>query len=988
MSAWTASDPRKTRTYSRASLLALRDFVRRPALDVRMTASSVGYRVLNTIEPRLTVRRATATCNYQLSRGITYRHLVPVQRASTTETTPKLPTARDHAINPSLLLTNCRSINQTKFRELESVAKQNRPDLICLTETWMTEDKVPLIEMDGYQLFTSNRKNRIGGGVAIYTQDQLNASQVAQFTSATLSTLWLLLKRHNANPLLTGCVYHPPSSNRRDIEATQVHITETIHRLLCKHKTAQLLLCGDFNRLDTSPIESLYGLRQLVNFPTRESATLDLILTDITEYKAPVKLSPLSANDHCVIHLPGSARHIPKFTWRTKRFVTKEARANIVRDIASESWSNITQCPDLDTKVTNLYSSINTILDRHCPVKRIRVKKEYMAWQTPLMIKLRNAKNRAYRNGSPSWKYLAKLLVKVTRSAERDYHRHQLGLLESSNTAKWWKLIKEASSSQTTIPHRHFIEDQWQTTPELAENLNTYFCSVGGVPTVVESRTTRPQNQLTEEVSLGEVKAALKRINTKKATHGDDFPAWISKSCAEDMTIPVTNIINTVLETRCFPTRWKEALVKPLPKVSAPQVHKDYRPISLLHHLSKITEGMLMRRYRSAVLPKLNENQYAYQKGKSTTDALVTAIDDWTRDLDDKNTVCIRVALKDFSKAFDKMQHSRLQEVHETMKIPGNIIECAGNFLTGRTQRVSLHDTVSSIQPITVGVPQGTISGPLFWLAYCDSLQPPAPTETIKYADDTTCYTVVRKNDCRVISSTCTTCCISPTPDHIQEALDFSMDWCTDNHMQLNPTKTNILNLSVRKKISVETTPTVNGMPIQTVKVAKFLGVHIDEHLSFSHHVDAKVKTATKLNYCLLKLKRAGVNSSGLLRLYTAKIRTVVMYASAAWFTHLTKESIDKLEKVQRTAMKIIFPESLSYEARMQRANLTTIAEHGMTTCRKYFVNVVHDHSHSLHRRVQWKCTAARTTRSKYNVRYRTQLRRNSLLTHMALCSS
>ena len=136
------------------------------------------------------------------------------------------------------------------------------------------------------------------------------------------------------------------------------------------------------------------------------------------------------------------------------------------------------------------------------------------------------------------------------------------------------------------------------------ENLNQYFSSVGREE--IPSSVNIPESRLDYEFSFGEVKQLLKKINTSKATHSEDYPSWISKQCCEDLCIPVTNIINAMLKNGQYPKLWKSAEIRPLKKVPHLKTYKDYRPISLLSHIGKIAETAFLKIYKAHVIPKLS----------------------------------------------------------------------------------------------------------------------------------------------------------------------------------------------------------------------------------------------------------------------------------------------------------------------------------------------------------------------------------------------
>ena len=137
----------------------------------------------------------------------------------------------------------------------------------------------------------ANCSKRLGGGVAILSSSHLDVTVLSTHKSRTVSAAWVLVSYKNFKPLIICCIYHPPNA---DQTTTIEYITNTILKLTPKHPNAQYVLTGDFNRLPTDGICEQFALKHLVDFPTRDSAKLDLILTDIPEYQPAKKLSPLA----------------------------------------------------------------------------------------------------------------------------------------------------------------------------------------------------------------------------------------------------------------------------------------------------------------------------------------------------------------------------------------------------------------------------------------------------------------------------------------------------------------------------------------------------------------------------------------------------------------------------------------------------------------------------------------------------------------------
>jgi hypothetical protein len=123
--------------------------------------------------------------------------------------------------------------------------------------------------------------------------------------------------------------------------------------------------------------------------------------------------------------------------------------------------------------------------------------------------------------------------------------------------------------------------------------------------------------------------------------------------------------------------------------------------------------------YSKVVLPTIGSDQLADQKGKSTTDAILSAVDRWTEMLDEK-IHSIPIAFLDMSKAFDRMDKSKLLTMLAERGVSRRILAIVESFLSGRCQYVRLGNSKSADLPVNNGTPQGTLLGPMF--GYIDTL--------------------------------------------------------------------------------------------------------------------------------------------------------------------------------------------------------------------------------------------------------------------------
>ena len=126
-----------------------------------------------------------------------------------------------------------------------------------------------------------------------------------------------------------------------------------------KHPKAKYVLSGDFNQLPVSDLCVQLGFHDLVNFNTRQDRKLDLILTDISDYKIPQKLAPLAANDHCCVYLPGEGMTRRNYIKLQRRLVTPERKNSVLLDLAMQDWSIIL----IDNNVNSQVRSLHKIID-------------------------------------------------------------------------------------------------------------------------------------------------------------------------------------------------------------------------------------------------------------------------------------------------------------------------------------------------------------------------------------------------------------------------------------------------------------------------------------------------------------------------------------------------------------------------------------------------------------------------------------------------
>lgn len=798
---------------------------------------------------------------------------------------------------------------QKHFDEVEHIIKSNNFDVFCLSETWL-HDKIEneIIEIDGYMLFRKDRTNKRGGGVAIYVRNDFQVKPQVNLNNSSIEALWVNIKLKSIGQVLISCMYREPNAN-------DDYYDDMLDNIECAlSHNENIIILGDLNydykideNLCRNPlfyIESLYGLKQLIDSPTRvtvnSSTTLDVILTSIPEFHKSSGVIPVTVSDHYLVYTdlifnaPEQKHQSVRFR-DYKNFNAGEFNSSLSDALADISDSNFHEPEVLWSKFKETFLKVS---GDHAPFKTMRLKERNNRWITKEIISLMYKRDyiqvKAVENKSNDlWSQYTELRNHINRLTTQSKELYFADMYKNCkhDSKKLFKEIqkvfpsKQSKTCNIDISSNVFndafvsigekVEDKFKSRPNVAK--------MKGNPSLYSFHLA--------PVKIDSVLKNLKEFNLNSSNDILDFDSKLLRISAVTIAPLLVKIFNLSINKSIILEDFKLARVTPIYKGKG---HLDdplsFRPISVTCHISKLFEREINTQLY-CYLEKhsfISTDQSAYIKYHSTVTALHRIVDDWLQNIDDGNITA--VCFLDVEKCFNSINHNILIEKLKWYGLDEQTINLFRSYLYKRKQAVYHNDELSDWKEVNIGVPQGSVLGPLLFLIFVNDLPSNVGNSVCNmFADDADLY----------IDGTS----IDEVNKKLQECIDIASQWYEDNKLSINGPKSNVMLVSSRyMDVHDFIPPVLNGSSLSLTTSTRVLGITVDQHIKWDEQVANVCANVSNKLYTLSKLRKF-LNKDLLAKIYLSCIQPHIEYAYTVWGDCPNK---DKLQRLQNRAARII----------------------------------------------------------------------------------
>lgn len=633
-------------------------------------------------------------------------------------------------------------------------------DIVVLTEVKLKPTVDPKIySLPGFNLHSCLRDHKNSkGGLLVYINSKF--SQNVNSYSTNFEKLEASIRLHKQTFNIIACYRPPDSANLPDFLSSLEQSFEKLKR--------NLVLLGDIN-IDSkaSTRESRKYLCLLKEFnitianehPTRPASgkTIDHFGIDVSEVNSLniytiQQDSEFSDHSTVISTVPAYNTHgkHPLAIEKTKiNFSELSAKFKLTKE-------DFLQCNDPNLIFNKISEAIKDSVTSCSTTIRVKVKDpdKLSPWANADLLTLMKEKDKWNRKrlhhpaSERNRQQYINLCVKYRQLNNSLKNKFYNNKFSTSDPKLAWKHINEVtgrgSKDKRDIECLLIDGNTISDNKDIGNKLNNFFTNIPHfqgpriVTNPVANNTQSLPSIFLAPTSNKEVSKSIQKLRANSAAGHDGISPKIIK-CLRYKLVPLMVIlVNQIFASGIYPDSLKHAVVVPIYKGTGdPKDPANYRPISILSVLDKVIERILHNRLISFLTKNniLNCRQYGFRRRSNTEAAAIDLVSSIQGSLNAKERVI--AIFMDLQRAFDSVYHDVLLNILHTHGIRGIALDIIRHFLTNRTQCVRVNGTISSSLPVTRGVIQGSIIGPLLFLLVINPLcSLSLRGRIILYADD------------------------------------------------------------------------------------------------------------------------------------------------------------------------------------------------------------------------------------------------------------